>query len=295
MLLRQEDETFVAEQEKDSLKFSREALEAQVRVAEAAVEQATAAVEQAKAALEYAQTQLEYTNIYSPVDGIIINRKIDPGQTLASQFQTPELFIVAPEMRKKMHIHAAVDEADIGLIRTAQKEQKQVVFTVDAYLDDRFEGQIEEIRYSSTTTQNVVTYPVIVAAGNPDLKLLPGMTASISFQVDERADVVKIPNAALRFYPTSQQVREEDRKLLEGLKDPAAAREADQSEQPERTLSADERAELRRKRGRRHVWLVEGEFLKAVEVVTGISDSQHSELVSGDLKEGQQLVTGIQP
>jgi HlyD family secretion protein len=293
--LRAEDETFVAEQEMDGLKFSRIALEAQVRVAEAAVAQAQAAVEQAEAALKHSQTQKDYTNIVSPVDGIVINRKIDPGQTLASQFQTPELFIVAPNMREKMHVHAAVDEADIGLIREAQKRQKKVVFTVDAYLDDLFEGQIEEVRYSSTTTQNVVTYPVIVAAKNPDLKLLPGMTASISFQVDDRTDVVKIPNAALRFYPNPIHVREADRKLLEGSDAAGASSDTEEADQPEQTLSAEERSELRRRRSRRHVWMVEGEFLKAVEVVTGISDSQYTEMVSGNLKKGQQLVTGIMP
>ena len=165
---------------------------------------------------------------------MVINRKIDPGQTLASQFQTPELFIVAPDMRKKMHIHALVDEADIGLIRQAQQEQKKVIFTVDAYLDDLFEGVVEEVRLSSTTTQNVVTYPVIVAAPNPDLKLLPGMTANISFQVEERQEVIKIPNAALRFYPKPEQVREEDRQLLEGLTEAAGVRAADAGEQPER-------------------------------------------------------------
>jgi HlyD family secretion protein len=270
-------------------------LEAQVKVCKAAVEQAEAAVKQAEATLDHSRTQLDYTNIKSPVDGIVINRKIDPGQTLASQFQTPELFIVAPDMRKKMHIHAAVDEADIGLIREAQKRRKKVVFTVDAYLDDLFEGEIEEVRYSSTTTQNVVTYPVIVAATNPDLKLLPGMTASISFQVDERKDVVKIPNAALRFYPNLEHVRLADRKLLEGSDAPGATGETEESDQPEQTLSAEERAELRRRRSRRHVWMVEGEFLKAVEVVTGISDSQYTEMISGDLKKGQKLVTGIQP
>jgi HlyD family secretion protein len=285
--LREEDETFVAAQEMDTLKFNRLSFAAQLKVAEAAVEQA-------QAALDYAEAQLKYTEILSPVDGMVINRKIDPGQTLAAQFQTPELFIVAPDMRKKMHIHALVDEADIGMIRRAQREEKKVIFTVDAYLDDLFEGIVEEVRLSSTTTQNVVTYPVIVAAPNPDLKLLPGMTANISFQVEERSDVVKIPNAALRFYPKPEQVREEDRQLLEGLTEATGAGRPEASEQPERILSADERAELRRKRNKRHVWLVDGEFLKAVEVITGISDSQFTEMVQGPLTAGQSLVTGLQ-
>ena len=220
---------------------------------------------------------------------MIIDRKIDPGQTLAAQFQTPELFVVAPDMREKMHIYASVDEADIGLIRSAQEKGRPVHFTVDAYRDDLFEGQIEEIRFSSTELQNVVTYPVVVAAPNPELKLLPGMTASISFRVDESEDVIRIPNAALRFYPDIKHVREQDRKLLEG-KDWER-----ESEEDDDAMSAMEKAAVRKERNRRHVWIVEGDFLKAVEVETGLSDSKYSELVSGDLTEGQKLVTGIEP
>ncbi len=282
--LRDEDPTFIAQAEIDKFRFTRESLEAQVAVADAAVEQAEASVANA-------QAQVDYTEIRSPVDGFIINRKIDRGQTLAAQFQTPELFIIAPEMRKKMHIHASVDEADIGLIRAAQLEKRPVQFTVDAYPDDLFEGHIEEIRLSSTTTQNVVTYPVVVAAPNEELKLLPGMTASISFQVDQREGVLKVPNAALRFYPDSRYVRPEDRPLLEGL---ASTKDDDSVSQSERNLSADERAEARRRRSRRHVWIVEGDFLRAIEVETGLSDSQFSALVEGELKAGMKLVTGIQ-
>ncbi|MFO0869750.1 MAG: efflux RND transporter periplasmic adaptor subunit [Pirellulales bacterium] len=284
--LRDEDPMFIAQAELDRLRFAREALEAQLLVAEAAVEQAEASVANA-------QAQVDYTNIVSPVDGIIINRKIDRGQTLAAQFQTPELFIIAPEMRKKMHVHASVDEADIGLIRAAQLERQPVKFTVDAYPDDLFSGEIEEIRLSSTTTQNVVTYPVIVAAPNEELKLLPGMTASISFQVDRRADVVKVPNAALRFYPEARHVRPEDRGLIEGT-ERAETADDDEATISDRILSAEERAATRRNRRRRHVWVVDGEWLRAVEVVTGLSDSQYTELVSGTLEPGTQVVTGLQ-
>ncbi len=146
----------------------------------------------------------------------MINRKIDPGQTVAAQFQTPELFTVAPDIRKEIRVHASVDEADIGLIKDAKKKKYPVTFTVDAYPDKLFKGSILEIRLSSTTAQNVVTYPVVVTTSNPDLELLPGMTASLSFQVDERADVIKVPNAALRFYPAANQVRPGDAPILEG-------------------------------------------------------------------------------
>src|SRR5262245_25664284 len=207
--LRAEDQSFIAQAELDKVRFSKESLAAQLKLAEAAVDQA-------QAQLDLSIANLEYTEIKSPVDGIVINREIDPGQTLAAQFQTPELFIVAPDMRKEMHVHATVDEADIGLITVAKEKGMRVTFTVDAYPDDLFTGTIREIRLSSATTQNVVTYPVVVGAPNPELKLLPGMTPSISFEVDRRQKVLKIPNAALRFFPQPQHVRQEDRALLEG-------------------------------------------------------------------------------
>ena len=146
------------------------------------------------------------------------------------------------------------------------------------------------IRFSSTETQNVVTYPVVVAAPNPDVKLLPGMTAAISFRVDERHDVVKIPNAALRFYPDVKYVRKEDQKLLEGT-------DWDKSEADEDTgaLSAEEKAEARKKQNRRHVWIVEGDKLRALEVTNGHSDSKITELDEGNLKYGTKLVNGIEP
>jgi len=190
-------------------------------------------------------------------------------------------------MEKEMHIHAAIDETDIGLVREAKDRDLPVQFTVDGYPDDLFEGTIKEIRFSSTSMQNVVTYPVIVSAANPDLKLLPGMTASISFTVDERKGVIKIPNAALRFYPEVQYVRQEDRKLLEG----ANKDKDDEDESDDVILSAEEKAEARRKRKQRHVWVVDGEFLRAIEIEVGLIDNRFTELESGELKEGQKLVT----
>jgi HlyD family secretion protein len=280
--LREEDATFIAQADLDKVRFHRMSVEAQLKVAETSIDQA-------EAQLELTVANLNYTDIVSPVDGIVINRKIEPGQTLAAQFQTPELFVVAPDMRKRMFIHASVDEADIGLINSAKQKRLPVTFTVDAYPDDLFTGAIEEIRLSSTTTQNVVTYPVVVAAPNPDLKLLPGMTASMSFEVERRMDVVKIPNSALRFFPLAQHVREEDKPLLEG-KD--TKKQDDQ--QQETNLSAEERAHARQKRTRRHVWVQEGPKLRAVEVHTGLSDSQFTELMRGSLKAGDKLVIGIE-
>jgi HlyD family secretion protein len=280
--LHKENRDFISRAEIDRFHFNRLQLEAQLKVADAAIQQA-------EAALNNSEANLEYTKIRSPVDGIVINRKIDPGQTLAAQFQTPELFIVAPEMDKKMHIFASVDEADMGLIRRAQEEQRPVEFTVDAYPDDLFTGQIEQIRFSSTVTQNVVTYPVVVAAPNPDLKLLPGMTAELSFQIEKKEDALCVPNAALRFYPKLEHVRESDRPILEGAED--EAREAEEVA----NLSAEQKQEAVTKRNRRHVWVAEGDKLRAVPIVMGISDSRFTEIESGELTEGEQLVTGIKP
>lgn len=286
--LRTEDSSFISQAEMDKFKFARLSLEAQL-------ESAVTAAAQAKASMENSKANLDYTEIKAPIDGMIINKKIDSGQTVAASFQTPELFVIAPDMRKEMHIHANVDEADIGLIKKAQQHEYVVTFTVDAYPDDLFEGKVFEIRLSSTTNQNVVTYPVIVSAVNPELKLLPGMTASLSFQVDHRDDVVKIPNAALRYYPDSKHVVKEDQDILEGQRDRMLDRDDDQAQQNEKLISADERTLRRRERGRRHVWVQSGEKLRAVSVLTGLSDSHHTEMIEGDLKPGDLLVTGIRP
>ncbi|HEV3203586.1 MAG TPA: efflux RND transporter periplasmic adaptor subunit [Gemmataceae bacterium] len=282
--LRDKNKDFVSETEMDQYRFNHLSLVAQLKLAEAAVKQA-------QASLDSSKVNLAYTEIRSPVDGIVIDRKIDPGQTLAAQFQTPELFIIAPDMKKEMYVMASVDEADIGLLRQAQETKQAVHFTVDAYPDDLFEGKISQIRMNSTTTQNVVTYPVVVSAPNPDMKLMPGMTANISFQISDKGGVLRIPNAALRFYPKSEQVRQEDRSLLEGLS-PQAEKEKDKQTQ-EATPSARDKAATNRKRNCRHVWVQDGEFLRAVEIVTGINDSKYTEVVSGDLSPETKVVTGI--
>ncbi|RIK82621.1 MAG: hypothetical protein DCC67_07045 [Planctomycetota bacterium] len=278
--LREENPDFISQAEIDRFHFNRLSLKAQLDVA-------LATVEQGQALLDNSRAQVDYTKIRSPVDGIVINRKIEPGQTLATQFQTPELFIIAPDMDKKMYIFASVDEADIGLIRQAQEEQRPVHFTVSAYPDDLFSGQIEQIRFSSTVTSNVVTYPVVVAAPNPDLKLLPGMTADLSFEIEERKDVLCVPNAALRFYPEPRHVRVEDRRLLDGTET------ASDEEEENQELSAKQKAEAGAKRNRRHVWVRDGDRLRAIEIVTGLSDNRYTEIVEGDLQDGQKLVIGL--
>jgi HlyD family secretion protein len=268
---------FLSETDMDNYYFTRLQNEALVALGKASIIQAQATLENSKA-------NLAYTKITSPVDGVVIERKVDPGQTVAASFQTPELFIIAPEMDKHMYIYASVDEADIGQIRLAQEKNKAVKFTVDAYTGDLFDGKIYQIRKNSTTTQNVVTYPVIIEAPNPDMKLLPGMTANISFQIESKENVLRVPIAAFRYMPTIFQVRPEDRHLVTiGTPAPTNA-------QPK--TSAADKAEQARNRQRRHVWVQDGLFLRAVPVTLGLMDNQFAEIVSGELTDGQQIVIG---
>lgn len=270
---------YLSETEFDQYLYTRRSLEAQRDLA-------TAAIAQAQATLKNSETNLGYTEIKSPVDGIVIDRKVDPGQTVAASFQTPEMFVVAPELDQHVHVYATVDEADIGLIRTAQERKKAVKFTVDAYPDDLFEGTIYQVRMSSTTTQNVVTYPVVIEAKNPDLKLMPGMTANISFQIEAKDGVPRVPAAALRFVPLPMQVRPEDKHYLESISTNSAEGAV--------KMSAEEKAALARGRSKRLVWVQDGPLLRAVPVTLGLIDHQNAELVSGDLKEGDAVVTGTE-
>jgi len=280
--LQQDNEDYISQTEMDQYRFSRMALEAEIEVAKAGIQQA-------EANLSNSLANLDYTAIRSTVDGIVIDRKIDPGQTLAAQFQAPELFVIAPDMRKEMHIFASVDEADIGMIREAQEAGQKVSFTVYAHPGELFEGKIYQIRLSSVTTQNVVTYPVVVSSPNEELKLLPGMTAEISFTIRDEDNVTKIPNEALRYYPQREHVREEDRKILDGTAEKIQEGENNGDSQP-----ADVKAKAEIERHRKHVWVKDGDLLKAIEVTTGISDYQFTELVSGELKVGDELVVGLE-
>jgi HlyD family secretion protein len=270
---------YISETDMDQLLASRVTSEAQLRLAKASIAQA-------EATLKNSITNLEYTTIAAPVDGIVIERKVDPGQTVAATFQTPELFTIAPKMDQYMHVFASVDEADIGLIRTARERGQPVKFTVDAYPGTLFKGTIDQVRMNSTTTQNVVTYPVVIKAPNRDLKLMPGMTANISFEVESREDVLRVSAAALRFVPLPAQVRPEDRHYVED----SPGKTADSG--PRRTAS--EKAEQSRGRLERIVWVQEGELLRAVPVTLGVVEPRFVEILKGDLSEGQEVITATQ-
>jgi HlyD family secretion protein len=282
--LRKTNKDYISDQEMDQLHYATVALEAQKKLSQANIDAANANV-------NYAKRNLEYTQIKSPVDGIVIERKVEPGQTLATQYQTPELFILAPDL-DTMHVYASVDEADIGQILQAQAENRPVKFTVDSWPEEIFNGKILQVRMNATTTQNVVTYPVIVEAPNvkdPKLgiKLRPTMTANVSFQIDVRNNVTRIPAAALRFVPPDHLIRPDDKPYVEAKakKDP---------KEGEEKLSAERRAEQAKERHKRVVWVQQGSQLVAVQVTIGLQDGQWAELVSGDIKPGQELVTGLE-
>ena len=279
--LQEYNEDYIAQTEMDQFRFARMSLEAQLSVA-------IQSVKQAEARLQDSRANLFYTDIVAPEDGVIIDRKIDPGQTLAAQFQTPELFVLAPHMDERMWVHAVVVETEVGHVIRAQKDNRPVEFTVDAYPDELFVGHIHQVRQNATTEQNVVTYPVIVESPNPDGKLLPGMTATISFEIERKEDILLVPSPAIYFLPDIKHVREADKHLLEGDDD-------DDDEDLTVQKSAEELVAANQKRRRRHVWVEEGEGkLRAIEIMFGLTDGKNYELVEGELTEGMRLVKGVE-
>ncbi len=286
--LRETNKDFLSDREMDALVFEVRSLQAQRKLAKASILQA-------RASLETSQANLNYCEVTAPVDGVVIDRKISPGQTLAAQFQTPELFIIAPDLRENVHVFASVDEADIGWIQLAKKSDRNVTFTVDAHPDEVFDGKIEQIRVCSEETSNVVTYPVVIVAENSELKLLPGMTASISFEVDSVEDVPKIPNAALRFFPPDiQKVRPADRHLVDGSGWKSGADDKDEDEDDQVGKTVDEKAAAEKKKYQRHVWIIDGELIGAVEITTGLTGSRFTEMKTGDLAVGDKVIVGIE-
>lgn len=247
--------------------------ERDIEIAETAYESAKAVLSaakardvQAKALLNAANVDLEHTTIYSPVDGIVISRNCDVGQTVVASFQTPDLFLIAQDLRK-MQVEAYVDEADIGHIKTGQ----WVLFTVDAFPDRIFRGKVSQVRFAPKEQQNVVTYATVVEVENPDLILRPGMTATVSIITAEKNDVVRVPNVALRFKVDAEDSRLESKEATHPM----------------------ERGEGRLSNSLQKVWMlgVDGKP-KRVLVEVGISDEQYAEIFNGSLKEGDQVIVG---
>ena len=224
--------------------------ETNFETAKASVNVAKSQIAQTAAALKFMETNLRYAGILSPVDGVVISRNVDVGQTVAASFQTPTLFTIAEDLTK-MQIDTSVDEADIGKVKVGQ----DVEFTVDAYPDITFRGNVSQVRNAPITVQNVVTYDVVIKVDNSELKLKPGMTANVSIIISVKKDVLRVSNAVLRFKPDEKSVPTPEKK------------------------------------GRgRGVWIIEKGKPKRIPVSTGISDGNFTELVSGDLREGQEVI-----
>jgi len=247
---------FVAQADVDASQTAWEQAMAQKRSAEAALQQA-------EGALRVAETNREYATIRSPVDGIVISRNVDVGQTVAASFQTPTLFSIAQDLTK-MQVDTNVDESDIGRAVIGEN----VTFTVDAWPEKTFTGTVTQVRNSPIVTQNVVTYNVVVRVDNRDLLLKPGMTANVSIEVKKFEDVLKIPNAALRYRPT-----------VKGSGDEGAGKRTENGKGKEA--------------GGQRVYLL-GKDGKAspVRIKTGVSNGTFTLLEEGNLKEGDVLVTG---
>lgn len=274
----------IAKSELDTSEAANEANEAQVAAS-------SAQVAQAEAALRFAETNLRYTKIASPVDGIVVSRSVDVGQTVAASFQTPTLFTIAQDLTK-MQIDTNVDEADIGRIEKGQ----QVEFTVDAYPDNVFPGNVEEIRIAPTTVQNVVTYDVVVKVNNEDLKLKPGMTANVTIIVASKDNVLKVPNAALRFKPSEKESKGQSgtgpaRAGKADLSRTTANRDGSRPKRPAGMGSSSKESPTNMARTYA-VWILENGAPKRVPVAVGISDGSFTEIVAGDLEVQHKVITG---
>jgi len=254
--------------------------QAQLRSAEAQVDKAKAQVSQAQASLEQAKVDLDRTIIRSPITGTVISRNVDIGQTVAASLQAPTLFTIAQDLTK-MQVDTNVSEADIGNATVGQS----ATFTVDAFPNHVFQGTVREIRQAPIIVQNVVNYNTVIAVNNPELKLRPGMTATVSILIAQRDQALKIPKAALRFQPKlSEEEREEIEKYVRDRRDGGSRDGA--APVPE--------AQGKRWQSTPKVWILTPDgFLRPVAVRLGISDDQFTELIGDGLQEGQELVTGV--
>ncbi len=266
--------------------------------AKAVFEAAQAQVEQARAALRQAETNLAYTKISSPIDGVVVARQYDVGQTVAASFQAPTLFTIAQDLTK-MQVQADVDQSDIGRVQVGQP----VKFTVDAYPEQEFRGRISQIRLNATANQNVITYPVIVEVPNPEGKLRPQMTANVNIEVSTVKDVLRLPNAALRFRPTqgpdeAKNGRSDGHPAQPSSGGPSAEQRIAQSSERRPGLEGAAAAleggkHARGGKGMQTVYLLAGKNeIKPAKVRTGISDGKFTAILEGDVRPGEKIVVG---
>ncbi len=293
--------------EKELMSFEdKETLETQYYSAKSDIQSAEARLEQAKSQLETSKVNLTYTIIKSPIDGVVINRNVNVGQTVAASFQAPILFQIANDLAK-MQVECSVDEADIGKV----KEEQKVRFTVDAFPDENFGGMVKQVRYAPEIVQNVVTYTTIVEVDNPELKLRPGMTATVSIVTGEARNALRISNAALRFTPNLSQ--EEMMKLMTRMREERGSRRegTNPERKPDQKGDAHRQGTQRTESGQRQsgmrgfgmsgrqmqdfarVWIEdENGQLKMIFIRKGVTDNSYTEIVSGDLEEEQLVITG---
>lgn len=257
--------------------------QAQVEQAQAQVQQAAAQVQQAQAALSLAEVNLSHTTITSPIDGVVVSRDVNVGQTVAASLSAPTLFTIANDLTQ-MQVIANIDQADIGLVEQA----KSVKFTVDAFPGKDFDGEIAEMRLNPVNVQNVVTYNVVINVDNPEQKLKPGMTANLTITIDERNDVLKVPNSALRFTPqdATRQAGQRRQRSQGENGDGANARSS------ERANFAPASAPVLPGQTR-IVWVMgQNNQPERRRIKVGLSDGAATEVLEGELKEGDTVITG---
>lgn len=266
------EQQFVSQNDVDVAVTNYESAEAQMRVAEAQVRQA-------EAALNVAELELKHAVIRSPVDGIVVARNVEVGQTVAASFATPNLFLIALDLTK-MQVDTNVSESDIS----GMAEGKDATFTVDAYPGVQFAGTIRQVRLAPINVQNVVTYNVVVAVDNRDLRLKPGMTANVSIVVAQREGVLKIPNAALRFVPPQSDRAESRGREGTGERPEARATSGRSTPHPGESGGMSKK-----------IWkLGEGGEPEPLVVQTGISDGLWTEVLSGPISENEQVIVGVE-
>jgi len=257
--------------------------QSELDAATTALETTQAGLKQARASLDRAEVNLKYATIRTPISGVVISRNIDVGQTVAASFQAPTLFTIANDLRK-MQVQASVDEADIGNVKVGQK----VTFRVDAYPDEMFEGIVSQIRLSPVVDQNVVTYNVVIDVNNPEQKLMPGMTATVSIEVADRDNVLRVPIQAVRFTPPEAKTN---------LRGGMGGAPSDQGRPGQETTASRDNAgaggKMSANSNQGRVWILFDGKPEAVRLVRGLQNTRYVEVMDTELKEGDDVIVGM--
>ena len=273
----------LAQSSYDAYQSAYETATANVAVGRATILQARASLAQAEAVLRRAQRNLGYCTIKSPVKGVVVDRRVNIGQTVVASLNAPSLFLIAKDLTR-MQVWVAVNEADIGKIQPGLP----VAFTVDAFPGEIFRGEVGKVRLNASMTQNVVTYTVEIVTDNSNGRLLPYLTANVQFELDRRSNVLLVPNAALRWRPSTEQVAPEARDAFEKLaarKGKPEAGSSPPSKSPDASVATASRAAL---------WVAEGDYVKPIRVRVGLTDGTYTEVQGEGLTEGMNIVTGVQ-